>query len=64
MGESGKGNGKVRVGDNVLHVNLLPYLAEAYTQLLLFILTPWLYLDLVSYFGCSFHLPLKVCNKM
>ncbi len=30
MGESGKGNGKVRVGDNVLHVNLLPYLAEAY----------------------------------
>ncbi len=34
------------------------------TQLLLFILTPCLYLDLVSYFGCSFHLPLKVCNKM
>ncbi len=31
MGESSKGNGKVRVGDNVLSVNLLPYLAEAYT---------------------------------
>ncbi len=30
MGESGKGNGKVRVGDNVLPVNLLLYLAEAY----------------------------------
>jgi hypothetical protein len=30
VGESGKDNGKVRVGDNVLHVNLLPYLAEAY----------------------------------
>jgi len=30
VGESGKGNGKVRVGDNVLPVNLLPYLAEAY----------------------------------
>ncbi len=30
MGESGKGNGKVKVGDNVLPVNLLPYLAEAY----------------------------------
>ncbi len=29
MGESSKGNGKVRVGDNVLPVNLLPYLAEA-----------------------------------
>jgi hypothetical protein len=29
MGESGKGNGKVKVEDNVLHVNLLPYLAEA-----------------------------------
>jgi hypothetical protein len=29
VGESGKGNGKVRVGDNVLPVNLLPYLAEA-----------------------------------
>jgi len=32
VGESGKGNGKVRVGDNVLHVNRLPYLAEAYTS--------------------------------
>jgi len=30
VGELGKGNGKVRVRDNVLHVNLLPYLAEAY----------------------------------
>jgi hypothetical protein len=30
MGELGKGNGKVKVGDNVLPVNLLPYLAEAY----------------------------------
>jgi hypothetical protein len=30
VGESGKGNGKVKVGDNVLPVNLLPYLAEAY----------------------------------
>jgi hypothetical protein len=29
VGELGKGNGKVKVGDNVLHVNLLPYLAEA-----------------------------------
>jgi hypothetical protein len=29
MGESGKGNGKVKVGDNVLPVNLLPYLDEA-----------------------------------
>ncbi len=29
MGESGKGNGKVKVRDNVLPVNLLPYLAEA-----------------------------------
>jgi hypothetical protein len=33
MGESGKGNGKVKVGDNVLPVNLLPYLAEAYSQM-------------------------------
>ncbi len=33
MGESGKGNGKVRVGDNVLPVNLLPYLAEAYPNM-------------------------------
>jgi hypothetical protein len=32
VGESGKDNGKVRVGDNVLHVNPLPYLAEAYLQ--------------------------------
>ncbi len=32
MGESGKGNGKVKVGDNVLPFNLLPYLAEAYMQ--------------------------------
>jgi hypothetical protein len=31
VGESGKGNGKVKVGDNVLPINLLPYLAEAYT---------------------------------
>ncbi len=30
MGESGKGNGKVKVGNNVLPVNLLPYLVEAY----------------------------------
>jgi hypothetical protein len=30
MGESSKGNGKVKVGDNVLPINLLPYLAEAY----------------------------------
>ncbi len=30
MGELGKGNGKVRVGDNVLPVNFLPNLAEAY----------------------------------
>jgi hypothetical protein len=29
VGESGKGNGKVKVGNNVLPVNLLPYLAEA-----------------------------------
>jgi len=29
VGKSGKGNGKVKVGDNVLPVNLLPYLAEA-----------------------------------
>jgi hypothetical protein len=35
MGESGKGNGKVKVGDNVLPVNLLPYLAEAYLYRLL-----------------------------
>ncbi len=28
MGESGKG--KVKVGDNVLPFNLLPYLVEAY----------------------------------
>jgi len=33
VGESGKGNGKVRVRDNVLPVNLLPYLAEGYIQL-------------------------------
>jgi len=32
VGESGNDNGKVRVGHNVLPVNLLPYLAEAYTQ--------------------------------
>jgi hypothetical protein len=32
VGESGKGNGKVRVGDNVLPINLLPYLAEAYLE--------------------------------
>ncbi len=30
VGESGKGNGKVKVGDNILPVNLLPYLAKAY----------------------------------
>jgi hypothetical protein len=30
VGESGKGNGKVKVGNNVLPVNLLPYLVEAY----------------------------------
>jgi hypothetical protein len=30
VGESGKGNGKVKGGHNVLPVNLLPYLAEAY----------------------------------
>ncbi len=30
MGKSGKGNGKVKVGGNVLPVSLLPYLAEAY----------------------------------
>ncbi len=30
MGKSGKGNGKVKVGNNVLPVNLLPYLAGAY----------------------------------
>jgi hypothetical protein len=30
VGESGKGNGKVKVGNNVLPINLLPYLAEAY----------------------------------
>jgi hypothetical protein len=30
VGESGKDNGKVKVGDNVLPVNLLPYLAEGY----------------------------------
>jgi len=30
VGESGKGNGKVKVRDNVLPVNLLPYLVEAY----------------------------------
>jgi hypothetical protein len=35
VGESSKGNGKVKVGDNVLPVNLLPYLAEAYAQLFL-----------------------------
>jgi hypothetical protein len=29
MGESSKGNGKVKARDNVLPVNLLPYLAEA-----------------------------------
>jgi hypothetical protein len=29
VGELGKDNGKVRVGHNVLPVNLLPYLAEA-----------------------------------
>jgi hypothetical protein len=28
--ESGKGNGKVKGGHNVLPINLLPYLAEAY----------------------------------
>jgi hypothetical protein len=32
MGESGKGNGKGKIGDNVLPVNLLPYLAEAYLE--------------------------------
>ncbi len=32
MGESGKGNGKVKGGHNVLPVNLLPYLAKAYFQ--------------------------------
>ncbi len=32
VGESGKGNGKVKGGHNVLPVNLLPYLAEAYTR--------------------------------
>jgi hypothetical protein len=26
-------NGKVKVGNNVLPVNLLPYLAEAYVEL-------------------------------
>ena len=30
VGDSGEGNGKVKVEDNVLPVNLLPYLAEAY----------------------------------
>jgi hypothetical protein len=30
VGDSGKGNGKVKVEDNVLPVNLLPYFAEAY----------------------------------
>jgi hypothetical protein len=30
VGESGRGNGKVKGGHNVLPVNLLPYLAEAY----------------------------------
>ncbi len=30
VGESGKGNDKVKGGHNVLPVNLLPYLAEAY----------------------------------
>ncbi len=30
VGESSKGNGKVKVGDNVLPVNLLPYLVETY----------------------------------
>jgi len=30
VGELGKGNGKVKIRDNVLFVNLLPYLAEAY----------------------------------
>jgi len=29
VGESGKGNGKVKVEDNVLPINLLPYLAKA-----------------------------------
>jgi hypothetical protein len=32
VGESGNGNGKVKVGDNVLPLNLLPYLAEAYSN--------------------------------
>ncbi len=32
VGESGKGNGKVKGGHNVLPVNLLPYLAEAYLK--------------------------------
>jgi hypothetical protein len=35
VGESGKGNSKVKVGDNVLPVNLLPYLAEAYMSCVL-----------------------------
>ncbi len=33
VGESGKGNGKVKGGHNVLPVNLLPYLAEAYVPI-------------------------------
>ncbi len=32
VGESGKGNGKVKVRNNVLPVNLLPYLAKAYSR--------------------------------